>query len=52
MAWYFGVLAHNTQFETGPGTADLTITVIHSYKLPINGVKPIHVFTPQCGHEK
>jgi len=32
-------------FESGPVTADLTTTVLHSYKLLINGVKPVHLGT-------
>jgi len=34
-----------TQHESGPVTADLTATVIHSYKLLINDVKPVHSHT-------
>jgi len=30
--WYFGVLALKPWLESGPVTADLTTTVIHSYK--------------------
>jgi len=31
-----------TRFESGPVTADLTTTVVHSYKLLINNVKSVH----------
>jgi len=34
-----------TQLESGPVTADLTTAIIHSYKLLINNVKPIHKLT-------
>jgi len=36
------VLAIKTRFESGPVTADLTTTVVHSSKLLINDVKPDH----------
>jgi len=39
------VLAIKTSLESGPVTADLTTTVIHSYKLLINDVKPVHSLT-------
>jgi len=42
VALYFGVLAIKTGFESGPLTADLTTTVVHSYKSLINDVKPVH----------
>jgi len=35
-----------TWLESGPVTADLTTTVVHSYKLLINDVKPDHSLTP------
>jgi len=38
--WCAGKLTHG--FESGPVTADLTTTVVHSYKLLINEVKPVH----------
>jgi len=31
--------------ESGPVTADLTTTVVHSYKLLINDGKPVHSLT-------
>jgi len=31
-----------TRLESGPVTADLTTTVVHSYKQLINDVKPVH----------
>jgi len=31
-----------TRLESGPVTADLTTTVVHSYKLLTNNVKPVH----------
>jgi len=30
------------RLESGPVTADLTTTVVHSSKLLINNVKPVH----------
>jgi len=37
VAWYFSVLANlKTQLESGPGTADLTTTVVYSYTSMIN----------------
>jgi len=38
VCWQF-----KTRFESGP--ANLTITVVHSYKLLINDVKPVHPLT-------
>jgi len=35
-----------TRLESGPVTADLTSTVVHSSKLLINDVKPDHSLTP------
>jgi len=35
VSWYFGL-------ESGPVTADLTTTVVHSYKALKNDVKLIH----------
>jgi len=49
VAWYFGVLAHKKKLESGPVTADLTTTVIHSSKLLINDVKPDHSLTHSIG---
>jgi len=37
LCWYL-----KTQLESGPVTPDLTTTVVHSYKLLINDVKPDH----------
>jgi len=31
--------------ESGPVTADITTTVVHSYTLLINDVKPVHPLT-------
>jgi len=45
VAWYFGVLARKTLLESGPVTADLTTTVVHSSKLLINDIKPDHSLT-------
>jgi len=44
---YFSVLVIlKTRLESGPVTADLTTTVIHSYKLLINKVQPFtHSFS-------
>jgi len=39
------VPARKTRFESGPVTADLTTTVVHSYNLLINDVKPDHSLT-------
>jgi len=36
-----------TRFESGPVTADLTTTVVHSNKSLINDVKTIHSLTLQ-----
>jgi len=37
------VLWHSkTRLESGPVKADLTTTVVHTYKLLINDVKPVH----------
>jgi len=41
MIWYFGVLACKIRLESGLFTADSTTTVIHSYKLLTNNVKPV-----------
>jgi len=35
-----------TRLESGPVTADLTTTVVHSYQLLINDVKPVHSLMP------
>jgi len=35
MCWHL-----NTRHKSGPVTTDLTTTVVHSYKLLINDVKP------------
>jgi len=37
-----------TRLESGPVTADLTITFAHSSKLLINDVKPDHSLTPSA----
>jgi len=37
VCWQF-----KTRLESGPVTADLTTTVVHSSKLLINDVKPDH----------
>jgi len=46
---YFGVLEHKTRLESGPATcitSDLTPTVVYSYKLLRNDVKPrVHSLT-------
>jgi len=34
-----------TRLESGPVTVDLTINVVHSSKLLINDVKPVHSLT-------
>jgi len=44
-----GVISLKTRLESGPVTADLTTTVIHSYKLLINDVKPDHSLMHQYG---
>jgi len=36
---------HKTRLESGPVTADLTTTVVHSYKLLINNDIPVHSLT-------
>jgi len=40
VCWHF-----KTRLESGPVTADLTITVVHSSKLLINDTKPDHSLT-------
>jgi len=44
-AWYFSVLAFKPQLESGLVTADLTTTVLHSYKFLIKDVKPVYSLT-------
>jgi len=38
-------MVFKTRLESGPVTADLTTTVVHSYKLLINDVKADHSLT-------
>jgi len=40
--WYAST---ETRLQSLPGIADMTTTVVHSYKLLINDVKPIHSLT-------
>jgi len=41
-AWYLGVLSRENGLDSGPVTADLTTTVVHSSKLLINDIKSDH----------
>jgi len=43
--WYF-----KTRLASGSVTADLTTTAVHSYKLLINDVKPVHSLTLSLTH--
>jgi len=40
VCWYF-----KTRLESGPVTADLTTTVVHSYKLPMNDITHVRSLT-------
>jgi len=41
VCWYF-----KTKPESGPLTADLTTTVVHSFKLLRKDIKPVHLLNP------